>query len=931
MAFWIKNPTASSIWINDLGVGVEASHDRDLSLVSGYPEIESSADLQAAFDGGTLQRLDGPGGAVIAGTTDNVTGVSSGDVDNDAAIWNADRLQGLTIDNAPPSVGDALVWDGLVMAPGKQNIRHHELLDPDASDDHTQYHNDGRALTWLGQRSTDDLPEGTNLYYTDSRVAAHADVLANTQQRHERNKDTVLDEGGPNETTAEHVHQNMQIMHQFMGSGIFTGGNITKTTGVGFHVSAGTGIVNTGTDIVTVSWPDTGLSASYTGVNYVYVDGSGSLQIGPSPCPSNCAHIGIVTTDNDFTDVIGIVNNPRTLAMFTDLMHDLVHHAIGVLIDSGLSVSEDTTPLHLYSAPGTMYMDAVERSLPSATSFTLVYKTPTGWDNDGVDVIDPDKWNDTSQEALQTMPAGKWKKDLVMRDYNGNMYVAYAQQYHDTHDDAKAGPLPEMDELYRETNAFIAAVITQQGATAIDTILDIRPLLSRVFGYGTEGAAGTVISHSSLTNLGADDHPQYHNDARALTWLGTRSTDDLPEGANEYFTDGRVSANSDVAANSQHRQATTGNPHQITASDVGNDTAQWNASKLQGRDVGTQAPADGEVVTWNAAANEYQPANLGTVQGGALFEAFDGAGGTTVGNSWTNVPLGDVRQQTPQFTALTDGVQIDEDGLYLIMGRVTTNITSGTSRTDSRGRLTLNGSEVGGTQVALYNRTANYGENTGSFMAALNLVAGDVLRIQALRDDGSSTLKLLGDGSGIMIFQNKGPKGDQGVPGSGSTIAIRDGGVDVTNTPHSAINVGEGLSVEDAGGGQADIAAIFGSDFAYAEDAGEATTTSTNWQTRLTLTKVVAGGTYHLEWYGEWNFNSISQDFRSRVLADGQPVAEMREEPQDSGSEQYSHFDGHAIVTLAAGSRDMVLQFASSSSSRTAKFRNVRLTLWRVS
>jgi len=33
----------------------------------------------------------------------------------------------------------------------------------------TQYHNDSRALTWLGTRSTTDLPEGTNLYYTQTR------------------------------------------------------------------------------------------------------------------------------------------------------------------------------------------------------------------------------------------------------------------------------------------------------------------------------------------------------------------------------------------------------------------------------------------------------------------------------------------------------------------------------------------------------------------------------------------------------------------------------------------------------------------------------------------------------------------------------------------------------------------------------------------
>ena len=49
-----------------------------------------------------------------------------------------------------------------------------------------------------------------------------------------------------------------------------------------------------------------------------------------------------------------------------------------------------------------------------------------------------------------------------------------------------------------------------------------------------------VSDHGELEGLADDDHPQYHNDARALTWIGTRSTSDLPEGSNLYYTDERV-------------------------------------------------------------------------------------------------------------------------------------------------------------------------------------------------------------------------------------------------------------------------------------------------------------------------------------------------------------------------------------------------------
>ena len=51
-----------------------------------------------------------------------------------------------------------------------------------------------------------------------------------------------------------------------------------------------------------------------------------------------------------------------------------------------------------------------------------------------------------------------------------------------------------------------------------------------------------TIEHGELSGLGDDDHNIYHTDGRALIWLGTRSTTDLPEGTNLYYTDVRALA-----------------------------------------------------------------------------------------------------------------------------------------------------------------------------------------------------------------------------------------------------------------------------------------------------------------------------------------------------------------------------------------------------
>ncbi len=65
----------------------------------------------------------------------------------------------------------------------------------------------------------------------------------------------------------------------------------------------------------------------------------------------------------------------------------------------------------------------------------------------------------------------------------------------------------------------------------------------------------------------------------------------------------------------------TANPHGVTASQVGNTVAQWNASQLRGKAISTTAPTSGQVLVYNSATDTYEPS---TVSGG-------GGGGGAVG------------------------------------------------------------------------------------------------------------------------------------------------------------------------------------------------------------------------------------------------------------------------------------------------------------
>ena len=50
--------------------------------------------------------------------------------------------------------------------------------------------------------------------------------------------------------------------------------------------------------------------------------------------------------------------------------------------------------------------------------------------------------------------------------------------------------------------------------------------------------AAPITDHGALSGLGDDDHTQYHTDARANTWLGTRTSDNLPVGATNLYLTG---------------------------------------------------------------------------------------------------------------------------------------------------------------------------------------------------------------------------------------------------------------------------------------------------------------------------------------------------------------------------------------------------------
>jgi len=327
-----------------------------------------------------------------------------------------------------------------------------------------------------------------------------------------------------------------------------------------------------------------------------------------------------------------------------------------------------------------------------------------------------------------------------------------------------------------------------------------------------------------------------------------------------------------------------------------------------------------------------------------FFDAYDGSGGTTVGDSWVDVPLTVERQKTDEFSHAPSSseVIVNTADTYIILARVTTTINSGSNRTDSSMRIVRDeGSgynEISGTTAVMYNRTSGQGENTGHVSVILSLNADDRIKVQVKRDDGTSGLQLLVDGSSLSIFTTKGQKGEKGedgAPGSGTTISLKDQGTTVSGSPFSILNfTGSAVRyVEEQSTGQAEIyiEPIFGSWYGWSIDESESSTNSTSWVNKATYTSpTLPAGYYRVGYSFEWRRDDRGSDFQARVqIDDTDTIMEINTESKDNNS--WHLVGGFDIVYLDNDTHTVDLDYCGENSGNTSYIRRARIEFWRIS
>jgi len=300
---------------------------------------------------------------------------------------------------------------------------------------------------------------------------------------------------------------------------------ITASSNAGkINIKAGIGQINSHTGVAgtyeRLSWNAfnesnntdvdiTGLGVT-NGSIYVAINYDGSVDVSSTKqTMGDHVYLGHVYLSGG--NVIETFSIPEWTGHFQGRVNEWMSDAMGSLVATGNTTSEGLTPLTLSISGGEIYARLSPIDLNSTTTFTKFYNNNGTWsvDSNNPNYVDVTEWNNTSS-GLVTMTDGYWKKDLVMRTPNGNVYYVFGQAEYATEDEARNGLIPVIPDAIKQDSVYLAVVVLQKGDTSVSSRLyDVRPMMSRIFGYGTT-SSGVVVAHNSLIGLTTgDDHTQY--------------------------------------------------------------------------------------------------------------------------------------------------------------------------------------------------------------------------------------------------------------------------------------------------------------------------------------------------------------------------------------------------------------------------------------
>lgn len=149
---------------------------------------------------------------------------------------------------------------------------------------------------------------------------------------------------------------------------------------------------------------------------------------------------------------------------------------------------------------------------------------------------------------------------------------------------------------------------------------------------------------------------------------------------------------------------------------------------------------------------------------GAAFDVYDNAGGQSFTTTPITVNLDTIRRSQSNYTlGATDDVTVSSDGTYEMTYNCSVDVTTN-ARTNGRCWLERNTgagfTEIDGSRCYTYNRTTTNGESSCSRTIISEMASGELVRLRAVREDGTGTLITIPDASSLTMKKIIAPGAD---------------------------------------------------------------------------------------------------------------------------------------------------------------------------
>lgn len=460
----------------------------------------------------------------------------------------------------------------------------------------------------------------------------------------------------PMEVCAPSTYESVQDwVNTTQSSGKISGGGFTDNANGSITVGAGKGFIRATDDelaeVMFFDWAENvNVALTDNSANYIIVTYGSPSTISATVTKSDGNNRNVILLGKVFRvgTELHFVEAGMVLSEATKRVLTFVTQVHGEVVRASGSVVSEVATRYIATTDGVVFggltritLSGIDTSgAPTFEYFSYINGAWTDSDESQIDNTQYNKMTPEGSESLDSLTSNRYGVHWVYVCSDGHVQVVYGQGNYTLIGSELAQPPSGLPAQISEFSFLAAKIIIQEGTSTFHSLES---------AYDTFFTPAGAADHGELAGLADDDHTQYHNDARAATWLSANHETTYTHTDISLNTTHRGSDGSDHTFIDQDVTA-TGTPS-FTSVDVG-------ASILATRSLTVDTGGVFNIALGSAAGDDF------TVDTDKLVVEGD-TGYVGVGQP---VPTHNLHVGSASSTATTIRIQNDDGDFYLQAG-----------------------------------------------------------------------------------------------------------------------------------------------------------------------------------------------------------------------------------------------------------------------